>query len=51
MGEFEGVEVAIIIFDHGRFTTYRSIDKESWPPLFGDIVHSPLATCLDKPLT
>lgn len=37
-GQFDGVEVAVVVFHHGRFTTYRSIDKDSWPPSLSEIV-------------
>ena len=38
LGEYDGVEVALIIRHNGRFFTYRSVDHESWPPPMKDIV-------------
>ena len=38
VGEFDNVEVAIIVLNHGRFSTYRSTDEDSWPPSIADIV-------------
>jgi len=31
-------EVAIIIYKNGKYYTYRSTDKDSWPPSVADIV-------------
>ena len=38
LGEFDGVDVALIICKHGRYTTYRSRDHVSWPPSMAEIV-------------
>jgi len=38
LGEYDGVDIALIIRQNGRFFTYRSIDHESWPPSMKDIV-------------
>jgi hypothetical protein len=38
LGEYAGVDVALIIRQNGRFFTYRSIDHESWPPSMKEIV-------------
>ncbi|KAF8855969.1 hypothetical protein BDZ45DRAFT_562930, partial [Acephala macrosclerotiorum] len=35
--EFDGVDVALIICKHGRYTTYRSRDHASWPPSMAEI--------------
>ena len=39
-GEFDGVDVALIICKHGRYTTYKSNDHTSWPPSMAKIVSS-----------
>ncbi len=31
LGRFDGVDVALIICKHGRYTTYRSRDYKTWP--------------------
>jgi hypothetical protein len=36
--EYDGIEVALIIRQNGRFFTYRSVDHESWPPSMKEIV-------------
>jgi hypothetical protein len=38
LGEFDGVDVALIICKHGRYTTYRSRDHKTWPPSMAEIV-------------
>ncbi len=38
LGEYDGIEVALIIRQNGRFFTYRSMDHESWPPSMKEIV-------------
>ena len=40
LGEFDGVDVALIICKHGRYTTYRSRDHTSFPPSMAEIVSS-----------
>jgi hypothetical protein len=45
LGEFDGIDVALIICKHGRYTTYRSRDHASWPPSIAEIV-SKAITCL-----
>jgi SRF-type transcription factor (DNA-binding and dimerisation domain) len=37
-GEYDGIEVALIIRQNGRFFTYRSVDHEFWPPSMKEIV-------------
>ncbi|PVH70488.1 hypothetical protein DL98DRAFT_577851 [Cadophora sp. DSE1049] len=37
LGEFDGIDVALIICKHGRYTTYRSKDYVSWPPSIAEI--------------
>jgi hypothetical protein len=41
--EFDGVEVALIICKHGRYTTYRSRDHKTWPPSMAEIVSEVIA--------
>ena len=38
LGKYDGVDVALILRQNGRFFTYRSIDLESWPPSMKEIV-------------
>jgi len=38
LGQFDSVNVALIICKHGRYTTYRSRDYKSWPPTLAEIV-------------
>jgi len=38
LGEFDGVDVALIIRKHGRYTTYRSRDHKTWPLSMAEIV-------------
>jgi hypothetical protein len=38
LGEFDGIDVALIICKHGRYTTYKSRDHASWPPSLAEIV-------------
>jgi putative salt-induced outer membrane protein YdiY len=38
LGEFDGIDVALMIYKHGRYTTYRSRDHASWPPSIAEIV-------------
>ena len=38
LGEFDGIDVALIICKHGRYTMYRSRDHASWPPSRAEIV-------------
>jgi hypothetical protein len=45
LGEFDGIEVALIICKYGRYTTYRSRGHASWPPSIVEIV-SKTITCL-----
>ena len=47
LGEYDGIDVALIIRQNGRFFTYRSIDHESWPPSMKDIVR---LCCTDTPI-
>ncbi|PMD59252.1 uncharacterized protein K444DRAFT_489163, partial [Hyaloscypha bicolor E] len=37
LGEFDGIDVALIICKHGRYTTYGSRDHASWPPSIAEI--------------
>jgi len=45
VGEFDGIDVALTIFKHSRYTTYRSRDHASWPPSMAEIVSKAIA-CL-----
>jgi hypothetical protein len=38
LGGVDGVDVALIISKHGRYTTYRSRDHKTWPPPMAEIV-------------
>jgi hypothetical protein len=62
LGEFDGIDVALIIYKHGRYTTYRSRNHASWPPSMEEIVSevvsyliyttgadTDLANCLSSP--
>ena len=40
LGGFDGIDVALFICKHSRYTMYRSRDHVSWPPSMGDIVSS-----------
>ncbi len=38
LGEFNGINVALIICKHGQYTTYRSRDHALWPLSIAEIV-------------
>lgn len=38
LGMLENVEVAVVVFDRGRYSTYTSMDSEEWPPSMSQIV-------------
>ena len=38
LGEFDGMDVALIICKHGRYTTYRSRGHISWPLAIAEVV-------------
>ena len=38
IGKFDGVDVALTICKHGRYTTYNSKVHASWPPSMAEIV-------------
>ena len=38
LGTFPGYDVAIIVRKRGRFSTFTSTDKESFPPTMAEIV-------------
>ncbi len=38
IGKFDGVDVALTICKHGRYTTYNSKVHVSWPPSMAEIV-------------
>ena len=43
LGEFEGIEVALIICKYGQYTTYRSKDYVLWQPSFAKLVTGVIA--------
>jgi hypothetical protein len=48
LGKYDGVDVAVIIRQNGKFFTYRSVDHKSWPPSMEEIVklsHPDTRTC------
>ena len=45
LGEFDGIEVALIICKYGQYSTYRSRGYVSWQPSFAEIV-SRVVACL-----
>jgi hypothetical protein len=45
LGEFDSIDVALIICKHGRYITYRSRDYVSWPLSIAKIVSKAIA-CL-----
>jgi len=38
LAEFRGVQVAIIVFKKGQYSTFSSIEGGSWPPSMESIV-------------
>jgi hypothetical protein len=38
LGKLPGVDVALIIYNRGRYFTYKSTDRESFPPVMAEIV-------------
>jgi hypothetical protein len=38
LGEFDGIDIALIICKHGRYTIYRSRNHALWPPSMANIV-------------
>jgi hypothetical protein len=45
LGEFDSIDVALIICKYGRYITYRSRGHASWPPSIAKIVSKTIA-CL-----
>jgi hypothetical protein len=43
LGEFDGIDIALIICKHSRYTIYRSRDHISWPPPIAEIVSKAIA--------
>ncbi|TVY12797.1 hypothetical protein LARI1_G009078 [Lachnellula arida] len=37
LGEFPGVDIAVVIFQNGRYSTFTSVEDESWPPSMENI--------------
>jgi hypothetical protein len=46
IGKFNGVDIALTIYKHGRYTTYKSKVYVSWPPSMAEIV-SKATICLN----
>ena len=44
LGEFDGIDVALIICKHGRYTTFQSTDRTTWPPSMEEIVSGYLSS-------
>jgi hypothetical protein len=38
IGEFDGIDIALIIYKYGRYTTYKSKVHILWPPSIAEIV-------------
>jgi hypothetical protein len=47
LGQFSGIDVALVIRQNGQYTTYQSIDKADFPPSKEQIVSRPLDS-IDK---
>jgi len=43
LGKLCEVDIAVIICRNGRYFTYRSMDRQSWPPSMDQIVSEMLA--------
>ena len=41
-GKLYGADVALIIYQNGRYTTYRSVNKPCFPPSMEEIVSLPI---------
>ncbi|KAH8674433.1 hypothetical protein BGZ60DRAFT_372933 [Tricladium varicosporioides] len=37
LGKIPGVDIALVICNHGRYLAYKSIDRESFPPTMAEI--------------
>ena len=62
LGEFDSINVALIIYKYGRYTIYRSRNHALWPPFIKEIISevvsyliyttsadTDLANCLSSP--
>ncbi len=38
LGKLPGIDVALVVCNRGRYSTYKSIDQESFPPPMSKIV-------------
>jgi hypothetical protein len=38
LGQFEGIDMALIIRKHGQYTIYRSRDHKTWLPSIAEII-------------
>jgi hypothetical protein len=45
LGEFNNINVALIIYKYSQYTTYRSMDYISWPLSIAEII-SKIITCV-----
>ncbi len=43
LGKLCEVDIAVIICRNGRYSTYRSMDRQSWPPSMDQIVSDMVA--------
>jgi putative salt-induced outer membrane protein YdiY len=43
LGEFDSIDIALIICKHSRYTIYRSSGYTSWPPFMAKIVSKAIA--------
>jgi hypothetical protein len=50
LGEFDGIDVALIICKHGRYTIYSSKDHALWPPSIAEIVSKAIACLNTRPV-
>jgi hypothetical protein len=43
LGEFDGINIALIICKHSKYTMYRSRDYALWPPSIVEIISKAIA--------
>jgi hypothetical protein len=43
LGEFDSINIALIIYKHSQYTIYRSSGYTSWPPSMAKIVSKAIA--------
>ncbi|TVY15623.1 hypothetical protein LARI1_G009015 [Lachnellula arida] len=39
LGQFPGVDIAVVILQNGRYSTFTSVKDESWPPSMENIYY------------